>query len=99
MMTRKTSRTAKRTTRAENSTDATRGEPLAMRARKRKAELEKALKLLPADEVRPRKDIELALGSVDDLLTGDSKHLSDSTASALNRWLETTKHLAETPRP
>src|SRR5436305_742663 len=34
--------------RVENSTDATRGEPLAMRAQKRKLELELALTKLPA---------------------------------------------------
>jgi hypothetical protein len=80
----------------ENSTDATRGEPLALRAQKRKAELEVALAKLPAHELLARSDIELALSSVDGLLTGDVEHLSDATGSALSRWLENSKHLAET---
>ena len=83
----------------ENSTDATRGEPLALRAQKRRAELEMALEKLPADQLRARSDIELALASVDTMLTGDLETLSDATSVELNRWLENTKHLAEeTPR-
>jgi len=79
----------------ENTTDATRGEPLAVRAQKRKAELEAALQKLPADELRARNDIELALTTVEGLLTGDLEQLSDATASNLNRWLEQSKHLGE----
>ena len=82
-----------------NSTDATRGEPLTLRARKRRAELEMALEKLPAYQLRARSDIELALASVDAMLTGDLDTLSDATSVELNRWLEHTKHLAEeTPR-
>jgi hypothetical protein len=84
---------------AENSTDATRGKPLALRAQKRKAELAVALQKLPADDLRARNDIELALTSVDALLTGNLERLSDATASELNRWLEHTKHLAEATPP
>ena len=80
-----------------NSTDATRGEPLAVRAQKRKAELEKALEKLPANDLRGGNDLVLALGTVSGLLTGDLENLSDATASALSRWLENTKHLAEVP--
>ena len=84
----------------ENSTDATRGEPLAVRAQKRRAELATALEKLPVGELRARNDIELALSSIDELLTGDLVRLSDVTAADLNRLLERTKHLAETtPRP
>lgn len=83
-------------TRVENTTDATRGQPLGIRARKRKAELEQALAALPADELSARNDINLALYSVDSMLTGDSEQLSDATAAELSRWLERTKHLAET---
>jgi hypothetical protein len=78
----------------ENSTDATRGEPLAMRAQKRMIELEAALAKLPA-ESRARSDIELVLTSIGSLLTGDLEHLADTTASALNHALENSKHLAE----
>ena len=84
----------------ENSTDATRGEPLAARAQKRRAELAKALELLPAEELRARNDIEIAMSSLDALLTGDVDHLSDVTAADLSRLLEGSKHLAEvTPKP
>jgi hypothetical protein len=83
----------------ENTTDATRGEPLTTRARKRVAELEEALDNLPDTAKRERSDIELALASVSELLTGNQQRLSEVTASELNRWLENTKHLAEmTPR-
>ncbi|HEX3759144.1 MAG TPA: hypothetical protein VHW23_10575 [Kofleriaceae bacterium] len=80
----------------ENSTDATRGEPLAMRAQKRKLELERALAKLPADDMRARNDIAAAVASIDGLLTGDVEHLSDTTAADLSRLLENIKHLAET---
>src|SRR6185436_560815 len=83
----------------ENTTDATRGEPLAVRAQKRRAELAAALQKLPADELRARGDIELALSLVDGLMTGDVEKLSDATASGLNHWLEHTKHLAEVTPP
>lgn|ERR1700689_4119635 len=79
----------------ENTTDATRGEPLATRAQKRRAELEQALAKLDVAELRERSDIENAVTAVDELLTGDLVHLGDATAAALNRWLENTKHLAE----
>jgi hypothetical protein len=83
----------------ENSTDATRGEPLAMRARKRRAELAAALEKLPVEELRERTDLEIALSSIDALLTGDVERLSDTTAADLNRLLENSKHLAEaTPK-
>jgi hypothetical protein len=81
----------------ENSTDATQGEPLAVRGQKRRAELELALAKVPADEPRVRSDIELAMNSFDELLTGDLEHLSDATGAAMNRLLENTKHLAEAP--
>lgn len=80
----------------ENSTDATRGEPLAMRARTRKLELEAVLAKLPADDKRARSDIEIAVASIDSLLTGDTEHLAESTAAELSRLLESNKHLAET---
>lgn len=83
----------------ENTTDATRGEPIAMRARTRKAELEKAHDLLPTTAVRARTDIEMALAEVNQWLAGDVEHLSHVTSAELNRWLERTKHLAEvTPK-
>lgn len=83
----------------ENSSDATRGKPLALRAQKRIAELEVALQKLPTDDLRARNDIELALTSVDALLTGDLERLSKATTSELSRWLKHTKHLAEAAPP
>jgi cell division septum initiation protein DivIVA len=79
----------------ENTTDATRGEPLAMRAQKRKLELERALEKRPAEDVRARNDINVAVASINALLTGDVDHLSDTTAAELSRLLESSKHLAE----
>lgn len=78
----------------ENTTDATRGEPLAMRAQKRKVELERALEALPAEDVRARNDIDVALATINALLTGNVDRLSDSTAAELSRILENSKHLA-----
>lgn len=89
------SKQARPTKHVENSTDATRGEPLAMRAQKRKLELERALEKHPAEDVRARNDINVAVASIDALLTGDVDHLSDTTAAELSRLLESSKHLAE----
>jgi hypothetical protein len=80
----------------ENTTDATRGEPIVIRAMKRKAELEAALAMLPTEDTRARSDIEHVLGSFEALLTGDLTALSNVTASDLSRLLERNKHLAET---
>ena len=80
----------------ENTTDATRGEPLATRAQKRKVELERALEKLPPEEMRARNDISVAVATISALLTGDVDHLSDTTAAELSRVLENSKHLAET---
>lgn len=81
---------------SETTSDATRGQPLALRAQKRKAELEAALDKLSETERRARNDIGLAISTVDSLLTGDLEHLPDVVAADLDRWLERTKHLAET---
>jgi hypothetical protein len=78
-----------------NSTDATRGEPLAMRAQKRKAELEQALEKLPAEDTRTRNDFDVALATINALLTGNLDRLSASTAAELSRILESSKHLGE----
>ncbi len=81
----------------ENTTDATRGEPLAERAQQRRAELATALAKMPRDQTRARRDIEQALAAVDGLLAGDPDHLTDATAADISRWLELHKHLAEKP--
>ncbi len=82
----------------ENTTDATRGEPLAARAQQRRAELATALGKIPEDQTRARRDIEQALAAVDVLLAGDPDHLTDASAADLSRWLELHKHLAEKPQ-
>jgi hypothetical protein len=79
----------------ENTTDATRGEPIVIRAMKRTAELQAALAMLPAEDTRARSDIEQVLGSFEALLTGDLTAISNVTASDLSRLLERNKHLAE----
>jgi hypothetical protein len=89
------SKPAHPTKHVENSTDATRGEPLAMRAQKRKLELERALDRHPAEDIRARNAINVAVASINALLTGDVDHLSDATAAELSRLLESSKHLAE----
>ena len=82
-------------TEPSNSTDASQGLPLAVRVRARQAELKRHLADTPADQLTARNDIEIALAHVDDLLTGDTEHLSDATAAALSGWLEANKHLAQ----
>jgi len=81
--------------RVENSTDATRGEPLAVRARQRKAELQQALDKVADDDPHTRDDIQAALAAIVPMLTGDVEHLSSATAAEINRWLEGSKHLGE----
>lgn len=78
----------------ENTTDATRGQPLAARVLARKNELEDALADLSPHEVLRRTAVETALATVYALMTGDLAHPSDVIARALNDWLERNKHLA-----
>ena len=79
----------------ENTTDATRGQPLAARVYQRKDELEDALADLSPHDHLLRQAIETALATVYSLMTGDMVHLSDVIARDLNRWLERNKHLAQ----
>jgi hypothetical protein len=79
-----------------NSTDATRGQPLAARVLARKDELEMALADLgPHDSSLIQQAIKTALATVYALMTGDLAHPSDAVARDLNRWLERNKHLAQ----
>jgi len=80
-----------------NSVDATVGQPLVARVMTRKDELEAALQALPADSVRERSDLELALATIGEMLTGDLSRVPAIVSADMNRWLERTKHLAETP--
>jgi hypothetical protein len=79
----------------ENTTDATRGQPLAARVLARKDELEDALADLGPYDALLRQAIETALATVYALMTGDLAHPSDVVARDLNRWLERNKHLAQ----
>ncbi len=79
----------------QNSTDATRGQPLADRVLQRKSELEDALADCGPRDVLLRQAIETALATVYQLMTGDLAHPSDVIARDLNRWLERNKHLAQ----
>ena len=78
----------------ENTTDATRGQPLAARVLARKAELEDALADCGPHEPLRRTALETALVTVYQLITGDLAHPPDVIAVALNRWLERNKHLS-----
>lgn len=79
----------------ENTTDATRGQPLWMRVLARKDELEDALAELGPHDGVERQAIETALATVYLLMTGDLAHPSDVVVRDLNRWLERNKHLAQ----
>ena len=78
-----------------NTTDATRGQPLAARVLARKNELEDALADVGPYETPLRQAIETALATVYSLMTGDLAHPSDVVAQGLSRWLERNKHLAQ----
>jgi hypothetical protein len=79
----------------ENTTDATRGLPLAARVLARKDELEDALaELGPYDGIE-RYAVETALATIYALMTGDLAHPSSVVARDLNAWLERNKHLAQ----
>jgi hypothetical protein len=80
-----------------NSVDATTGQPLVARVMTRKHELEAALEALPVESVRERSDLDLALATIGEMLTGDLSHVPAIVSADMNRWLERTKHLAEKP--
>ncbi len=79
----------------QNTTDATRGQPLGMRVLFRKNELEDALAGLGPHDYLLRQAIETALATIYSLMTGDLAHPSDVISCDLNRWLERNKHLAQ----
>ena len=78
----------------KNTTDATRGQPLAARVLARKNELEDALADLGPHDHLLRTAIETALTTVYTLITGDIAHPSEVVARGLSAWLERNKHLA-----
>src|SRR5947207_11717342 len=80
-------------TQLENTVDATRGQPLALRILARKDELEDALAELGPYDTVERQAIETALAAVYTLMTGNLAHPPSAVAYELNRWLERTKYL------
>ena len=79
--------------RIENTTDATRGQPLAARILARKVELEDALADCGPHERTRREAIATALTGVYALMTGDLVHPPNVVARALSTWLERNKHI------
>ena len=79
----------------ENSVDATRGQPLAMRVLARKDELEEALAELGPRDALERHAIESALAAVYMLMTCDLSHPPQLVARDLSRWLERNKYLGQ----
>ena len=77
----------------ENTTDATRGQPLAARVLARKIELEDALADCGPHDAPLRTALQSALTAVYALITGDLAHPPAVIARALNNWLERNKHL------
>lgn len=77
-----------------NTTDATVGQNLRVRVAARKAEIEAAI-ASPATDERTRSDLQMALGQVEGLLTGDLDQIPRVVASKLSAWLEANKHLDE----
>lgn len=82
-----------------NSVDATSGQPMVARVTARKQELEALLAALDPADVKGRDDINLALATIGDLLTGDLEHVPAVVVVDMNRWLERNKHLAERVPP
>lgn len=78
-----------------NTTDATRGQPLAARVMQRKIELEDALADSDPHDPVTKVAIETALATVYQLMTGDLAHPSAMVARDLNTWLERNKFLAQ----
>jgi hypothetical protein len=79
--------------RIENTTDATRGQPLAARVLARKDELEDALADCGPHDHLQRNAIETALTTVYSLMTGDLAHPPEVVARALSAWLERNKYI------
>jgi hypothetical protein len=78
-----------------NSVDSTVGQPMVVRVQARKAELEARLTTLREDDLQTRCDIDLALATIGELLTGDLAHVPQVVAADMNRWLERNKYVAE----
>jgi len=53
------------------------------------------LAAVPSDELSLRGDIQLALDTVSELLTGDLTNVPATVVGDMNRWLEDNKYLAK----
>ena len=80
-----------------NSVDATTGQPIITRVLSRKAELEAVRQTLPETALQALGDIDLALQTIETLLTGDHANIPAVVVADMNKWLEQNKHLAERP--
>jgi hypothetical protein len=80
-----------------NSVDATTGQPMIARVLSRKAELEAIRQTLRETDLQTLSDIDVALQTIDGLLTGDHANIPPVVVADMNRWLERSKHLAERP--
>jgi len=78
-----------------NSSDATTGQPMVLRILSRKAELEGRLLTLRDDDLHGQHEIDNALATIGELLTGDLEHIPPVVVAAMSRWLERNKHIAE----
>ena len=81
-----------------NSTEESRGRPIAVRVDMRRRELEEVAAHLPPTD-HTRQDIDAALAAVAGLLTGDLEHIPDTVALDLSQWLERNKYLGEQHGP
>jgi hypothetical protein len=59
----------------------------------RQKELRAAVDRLDDDGSRTRRDIEAALGALDELLTGNLDHIPPVVAAQMSKWLESSKYL------
>lgn len=81
-------------TRPINGVDATSGQPIVERVMAHKLALETVLASLPDDNRQTRADIEIALATIHELLTGDLDNVPRVVVADMSRWLERSKHLA-----
>ena len=80
-----------------NSVDATTGQPMIARVLARKSELEAIRQTLHETDLQTLSDIDVALQTIDGLLTGDHSNIPPVVVADMSKWLERSKHLAEKP--
>lgn len=80
-----------------NSVDATTGQPMIARVLQRKAELEAIRQTLHETDLHTLSDIDVALQTIEGLLTGDHANIPPVVVADMSKWLERSRHLAERP--